>query len=73
MVWQAGWGAQLFVITNINELSACSLVKEEYYGEAMGGWLEQLYGPYYFLVSAGSVFAVICSAWRCEREQKKVT
>ena len=70
MVWQAGWGARLIAITNINGLSACNLIKGDDYGGAMGGWLEQLYGPYYVLVSVVSIAAIAYSHWRYQLENR---
>ena len=71
MVRQADWGLRLFVITNINNQSACSLIKGEDYGEAMGGWFEQLFGPYYLLVSVASLIAIAYAHWRYWQERRQ--
>lgn len=64
MVWQAFWAGQLLAVTNIHGLSACNLIKGDNYGAAMGGWPEQVYGPYYMIVSVSSVVALAYSYWR---------
>lgn len=70
---QAFWGAQLFVVVNVNGRSACSHMFWEEFGPSRGGWFEQIYGPYYFLIGVASIIAVVYSAWRYEEAQKKMS
>ncbi|MGF1629623.1 MAG: hypothetical protein ACFCUT_09145 [Kiloniellaceae bacterium] len=61
LIWQTAWGMKLFVIVNVDGLSACNLMMGEGYGEARGGWIEALYAPYYTLVSVSSLVAILLS------------
>lgn len=65
---QAIWGAELFWVVNIAGRSACSLMMGEDFGEARGGWLEQMSALYYFAVSAFSIWTIGRSHWRFRQD-----
>lgn len=67
---QAAWAAELFVVVNIEGRSACSLMMGEEFGEARGGGLEYVSASYYFLVSMGSLGAILLSHWRHRKSQR---
>ena len=67
---QAAWAAELFVVVNIDGRSACNLMMEEEFGEARGGLVENLYAPYYFLASLGSLAALFLSHRRYRQSHK---
>jgi len=69
LIWQTVWGAKLYVVVNVDGLSACNLMMGEGYGEARGGWLELLYAPYYLLASVGSLGATLLSHRRYRQEK----
>jgi hypothetical protein len=71
LIWQTAWGATLFVVVNVNGLSACNLMIGEGYGEARGGWLEYVYAPYYLVVSVGSLAAILLSYRRQSRIRRE--
>ena len=68
MAWQAVWGLRLFVIVNVEGLSARTLTTGEPFGAASDGWLEQISGSYYTLVSLGSILGIAHAYRRHRRE-----
>ncbi|NIA72521.1 hypothetical protein HBA54_28430 [Pelagibius litoralis] len=68
MVWQGIWGLRLFVIVNVEGLSACTLTVGAPFGSASDDWLEQVAGSYYFLVSVGSILGLAHAYRRFRRE-----
>ena len=70
MALQALWGARLFIVTNLRGLSPCNLMMGEYFGDAIGGFVDLIYAPYYFLVSVGSIGFIAYSHWRYRQQRK---
>lgn len=64
LLLQAGWAVQLLITTNINGVTSCKMIKAYYYGQARGGWFEQVIGPYYIVVSIASICLVTLSHLR---------
>lgn len=73
MLWQAVWGAELFILFNIGGQNACNLITGEEFGAAEGDWFELLYAPYYFLTSVSSIAGLAYSHWRHRQGLKRRT
>ncbi|WP_420348621.1 hypothetical protein [Pelagibius sp.] len=72
LVRQAYWGAQLFIVVTVNGRSACSHMFGEEFGPSQGGWLEQVYAPYYLFVSLGAIAALGYAHW-CHWQERQST
>jgi len=70
LIEQAFWAVELFGTVNINGRSACTLMMGEDFGEARGGWLEQIAALYYFGVSILSLWAIGLSHYRYRRSDR---
>lgn len=58
MAWQGIWGMRLFIVVNIEGLSACTLTVGAPFGPASADWLEQGAGLYYIFVSTVSILGL---------------